>query len=638
MKKIRYMYNTLKHMNFAHFYNRIKYEVFKRIRKRIKQINKKTYTIQFKSYHSDYNICSNENDILKANNIVKNKFCFLNIYEHQFVNNVDWKSNPFNYRLWNFNLNYFDYLQDLITAYTTKKDVMYLEKGLSLIDDWITQNIDVYDPNLWDPYVVSKRLINWILYFDFISKYTDFEINEKYLRSLHTKLQYLKENPEYYLRANHLIMDGKGLVIGGVFLEDKEAVSKGLFILRTEYEEQVMRDDFHYERTTSYHVEVLEHYVTVYLVLLRNEYIDEANEIKGKLNGMFVSLYNIIMPNGEIPLLNDSTLDYPIKANDLLESAAILFNDPKYIKYSGSTISIYNYKLFGEQGLKVFNGLKPYLGFNETNVILKDSGYYIIKDRIKEGDLYLLFDCGDCGPDYNLAHAHADSLNVILTIGNKKFLEDSGTYTYQISSERDYYRSTAAHNTVTIDEKSSSQVWKAFRVAKRAKSKMLTYSDNETFTIISAEHDGYTKVLDKDKIIHNRTVIYFKKHGFLIIDNLYGKINERHSVSLNYYSGENFKKRKQNSIIFDNSNVELETNYPLITENVNISELFSIKKQAKKVNVSKNIDKNNIFVTKVILSDESLLDYEIVDSELIRIKHGEQLYNYFVNENSMVKG
>ena len=48
-------------------------------------------------------------------------------------------------------------------------------------------------------------------------------------------------------------------------------------------------------------------------------------------------------------------------------------------------------------------------------------------------------------------------------------LVDTGTSTYAPGPVRDYERSTAAHNTVEVDGANSTEVWGAFRAARRAR-------------------------------------------------------------------------------------------------------------------------------------------------------------------------
>ena len=50
---------------------------------------------------------------------------------------------------------------------------------------------------------------------------------------------------------------------------------------------------------------------------------------------------------------------------------------------------------------------------------------------------------------------------------------NSGTSEYGLGEERQRQRGTAAHNTVVIDGENSSEVWAGFRVARRARARLL---------------------------------------------------------------------------------------------------------------------------------------------------------------------
>ena len=51
----------------------------------------------------------------------------------------------------------------------------------------------------------------------------------------------------------------------------------------------------------------------------------------------------------------------------------------------------------------------------------------------------------------------------------ERLFVDPGTYCYDDSNERRYDRASSSHNTVSIDEVDSSEVWDIFRVGRRAR-------------------------------------------------------------------------------------------------------------------------------------------------------------------------
>ena len=99
--------------------------------------------------------------------------------------------------------------------------------------------------------------------------------------------------------------------------------------------------------------------------------------------------------------------------------------------------------------------------------------------------------------------AAADTFNYELRIGGKPFVIDTGISTYEKTARRQYERGTAAHNTVMIGDKNSSEVWGGFRVGRRARVTLLKDSPNE----VEAWHDGFGSLgrhqrkfmIDKDR-------------------------------------------------------------------------------------------------------------------------------------------
>jgi uncharacterized heparinase superfamily protein len=153
--------------------------------------------------------------------------------------------------------------------------------------------------------------------------------------------------------------------------------------------------------------------------------------------------------NGDIPNFNDSTQLIAPTTDDLIQYAERLNIEPKIVP-------------FNESGYRCFNNSK-----------------YELK-----------VDVGNIGPDYIPGHAHSDTFNFVLNIDNQPFIIDTSISTYEKNGQRQFERSTQAHNTVQIGNKEQSEVWGGFRVAKRAYSKIL----NESTNIIEAHHNGYLRI------------------------------------------------------------------------------------------------------------------------------------------------
>jgi uncharacterized heparinase superfamily protein len=123
-------------------------------------------------------------------------------------------------------------------------------------------------------------------------------------------------------------------------------------------------------------------------------------------------------------------------------------------------------------------------------VDLPDSGYC----RLNAGDSVVLLDAAPIGPDYLPGHAHADTLSFEWSLGGQRALVNGGTSTYQGDAQRLSERGTAMHNTVEVDSQDSSEVWSAFRVARRARVFERHIIDRSGLLVASASHDGYARL------------------------------------------------------------------------------------------------------------------------------------------------
>jgi hypothetical protein len=126
-----------------------------------------------------------------------------------------------------------------------------------------------------------------------------------------------------------------------------------------------------------------------------------------------------------------------------------------------------------------------------------------------QGD-HLIADFGRVCPDYLPAHAHADLFSFELTIGGQPVVVDSGVFEYTAGEWRDWFRSTAAHNTVEIDGRDQSEMWGSFRVGRRARAFGVRWIEGPGFTAITGTHDGYAPLLHTRWIVQvNEARLWF---------------------------------------------------------------------------------------------------------------------------------
>lgn len=123
-----------------------------------------------------------------------------------------------------------------------------------------------------------------------------------------------------------------------------------------------------------------------------------------------------------------------------------------------------------------------------------NGGYSVARNRDFDLESLLVFDHGPLGFLAIAAHGHADALSVWLHVAGRPVIVDAGTYLYHAGADwRDHFRSTAAHNTLSIGGDDSSVISGPFNWARKATCRLLEVVTDPEHWAIEAEHDGYVE-------------------------------------------------------------------------------------------------------------------------------------------------
>jgi len=398
-------------------------------------------------------------------------FQFLNV-ERTVKTGSDWNNANWE-KLWLYNLHYFDDL----TAVGEKQRTDWHR---ALIERWINENPAGLD-NGWEPYPSSLRIVNWIKWASVGNK-----LQDCWRHSLAVQVRYLSQNLETHLLGNHLFSNAKALCFAGIFFDGMEAnrwYETGLQLIEREIVNQLCDDGGNFELSTMYHIIFLEDLLD--LINIHRAYSRALPaEIENSIGPMLDWLQTMCHPDGEISFFNDASLAITPSVAEILDYAGRL----------------------GFKAQPVKGGLTD----------LPSSGY----SRVVKGDAVALIDRAAVGPDYLPAHAHADTLSFELSLFGKRVIINSGTSVYGTGEQRQIERGTAAHSTVSIDDKNSSEVWGGFRVAKRAYVSGRVQQEGEKLIQLAGCHDGYMHL--KGKPQHCREWV-FEDRSLLIVDRITGK-------------------------------------------------------------------------------------------------------------------
>ena len=146
----------------------------------------------------------------------------------------------------------------------------------------------------------------------------------------------------------------------------------------------------------------------------------------------------------------------------------------------------------------------------------------------------LVIDCGPIGPDYQPGHAHCDTLSFELDVGGVPVIVDAGVHDYEDSEMRRYVRSTAAHNTLRVDGAEQSEIWGAFRVARRARPGAVEFHCDESGRVrFRGAHDGYLRL--PGAVRHQREILVEGDRSWRIEDALEGRGRHRLESFLHFH-------------------------------------------------------------------------------------------------------
>lgn len=159
---------------------------------------------------------------------------------------------------------------------------------------------------------------------------------------------------------------------------------------------------------------------------------------------------------------------------------------------------------------------------SEGMQVFDKGGYSVARGSLRGRRYKLVLDHGPLGYLSIAAHGHADALSVLLSLDGRPVLVDPGTYLYHSGGAwRDWFRSTPAHNTLSIGGESQSTIAGAFNWSHKAEAR-LDEAEHEPQLRLRASHDGY---LGRFGVSHERTVSLEPEEGLSIVDRLVGARN-----------------------------------------------------------------------------------------------------------------
>ena len=403
-------------------------------------------------------------------------------------------------------LNRHQYFTTLGRTYWLTKNEKYARTFIAHLESWFADNLPKRGVNWLSSLELAFRSISWIWAFYFFKNSPEFkpEFFLQMLKYLYLHGRHLETYLSTYFSPNtHLTGEALGLYFLGTFLpefgEAKRWKRLGYDILMDALDFQVRADGVYCEQSSYYHRYTTDFYANL-LILRQLEGASVEQKHQEKLNRLLEFLLFITEPNGETSLFGDDDggrfyfLDEKAVADfrPTLALGAALFERGDFKFAARDELSAELLWLLGVEGLQRFDDLNAFEP-KETSKAFETSGFFAMRDSWKADANFLLVDCGEHG-FLNCGHAHADALNFVLSFEGTPVFIDSGTYNYTSDlAARQLFRSTSAHNCLTVNGESSSIPGGTFSWETIAEAKLLEWREDKNAVCFRGTHNGFTR-------------------------------------------------------------------------------------------------------------------------------------------------
>jgi heparinase II/III-like protein len=446
-------------------------------------------------------------------------------------------------------LNRHSHFVTLGQAYWLTGDERFAEAFVLQASSWMDANPPKLGINWASSLELSLRVIAWIWALHLLAD-SD-RLSPKFVSRLFKYLvaqgRHIESYLSHYFSPNtHLTGEALGLFYLGAALPELSGASRwrdiGIRVLLDQLTQHIRPDGVYFEQSSYYHRYTADFY-THLIVLARAASVKLPPEVEKRLSLALDHLMFITRPDGTSPLYGDDDGGRLISLNprpandfrDTLATGAALLGRRDW-KFVAGEAAIETLWLLGPEALAQYDEMESIAPI-ETSKPFVEGGYYIMRDGWTQQASYLLADCGAHGSS-NGAHAHADALSIEYAAKGKSWLVDPGTFTYTGDAGlRDQFRSTEAHNTITVDGQPQSVPAGPFGWKHIAQSSPKRFITDKDFDYFEGSHNGYERF--DDPVKHTRSLLFLKSNDesarpFLVVRDQFDA-RKQHRYALRYH-------------------------------------------------------------------------------------------------------
>ena len=510
--------------------------------------------------------------IHEADNICRHEFHLLGYEALHHGPDIDWHFDPVHgkrspLKPW-FKIDFLDFQEagdhKIIWELNRHQHLVTLAKAWCLTGNTIYTNELVHQWYSWqkaNPYPlginwasaleVAFRSLSWLWIRNLLTGCPAFSpaFQTDLVFALQTHGRYIERYlSTYYSPNTHLLGEAVALFFIGTLCPEISAAERwrdqGWTILVEESNRQVHPDGVYFEQALYYHVYALDFFLHARLLASHN-----GLAIPQTFDHVLRKMLDVVQALSEVGPCegfgdDDGGRLFNPRRNrvehmtDPLAIGALLYGCNKYTAASLTEEAIW---LFGDkvEALKNPRSQQP-----TASRAFEAGGIYLINDDAPCAQ-QMMIDAGPQGTSRS-GHGHADALSLRFSLDRRRFLVDPGTYCYvSDGKERDWFRGTAAHNTLRVDggDQAIAEGPFAWNCIPRVKAEI--WRSGQTFDFFAGSHDGYRRF--PEAVLHRRFVFHVKGGFWLVRDVVEGQGS--HQLETFWHFAPELEVRKERGVI-----------------------------------------------------------------------------------------
>ncbi|MEX0320774.1 MAG: alginate lyase family protein [Puniceicoccaceae bacterium] len=360
-------------------------------------------------------------------------------------------------------LNRHTFLPLLAEAGSRTGNAAYRAKLNELWQSWITENPSPGKLSFsaqWRALEVARRILNSWTHVFYDRESLDPSSLLIVLSSIPDHAEILKEHASFW-GGNHLITEKLALLTLATawpeFQQAAEWREDAIASLSEQFLKQTYPDGSYKELSNHYQKVILRSAHQFLIILAQTEQDMMERPVAKRIEKLWEFFAYSTRPDGYGPLNNASDLEN--NAN-LLKGVWRFYNRPDWQVIANRMT-------------------KDLPGSDSPTRLFPWAGQAFIRNHFRQDGDWIYFDAGP----YGTAHQHVDRLHVSACFNGRPIIVDSGRYTYQHGSWREYFKGPASHSVLQLDGKASEQ---GPREVKSPMPLIFEESEDHVFTAASA--------------------------------------------------------------------------------------------------------------------------------------------------------